>query len=565
MEPSNHSNTAVSEANDLCDGYLFKKLAQAGLIWLDQNHQHVNQLNVFPVPDGDTGTNMLLTMREAYEQIDDLDEPHAGKVAALVADGALNGARGNSGTILSQIWRGLAVGLQGHGAFDAETFAEACKRAVEHAYAAVQTPTEGTILTVAREAAAGVEAAVADGERDLVVILKRMLAASRASLRRTPELLPVLKQAGVVDSGGQGLVFMFEGMAHYLSGKTLVAPPTPELSQPVMLDDWQQALEPEDNEGYGYDVQFRMHGSNLDLEAVRRDIENMGWSACVVGSEKLIKVHVHVHDPGKPISYAIAQGVDIDDVVVENMQLQYQEYVRQRQDREAVAAEFDPSAVAAIAVAPGKGLRRLFLEDLGAARVISGGQTMNPSTGDFLEAIRSLPNKEIILLPNNKNIILAAQQAANAVQDRRVRVVPSRTLPQGISAMLALGNLPSCDNADEAADEMKESLHHVVSAEVTTATRSVEIGGVSVREGQLIGLLEGNLVVAGEDMTDVMRDLLRKAEADKHELITLYFGSDTHKQKAQALVDLLSAEFPDQTFEIVFGGQSLYPYIISIE
>ena len=563
MESSHTSTNALPELNLQCDGYLFKKLAQAGLIWLDQNHQHVNQLNVFPVPDGDTGTNMLLTMREAYEQIDALDEPHAGKVAALVADGALNGARGNSGTILSQIWRGLAVGLQGQGAFDAEIFAQACMYAVEHAYAAVQTPTEGTILTVAREAAIGVNEAVAAGERDLVVILKRMLAASRASLRRTPELLPVLKQAGVVDSGGQGLVLMFEGMAHYLSGKTLIAPPMPVQTQPAMLGDWQQALEPDDDEGYGYDVQFRMRGTNLDLESIRRAIEEMGWSACVVGSDKLIKVHVHVHDPGKPISYAIAQGVDIDDVVVENMQLQYQEFVRQRQDREVTS--FDPTAVAAIVVAPGKGLRRLFLEDLGAARVISGGQTMNPSTGDFLEAIRSLPNKEIILLPNNKNIILAAQQAANAVQDRRVRVVPSRTIPQGISAMLALGNLPSCDNADEAADEMKDSLRHVVSAEVTTATRSVEIGGVSVHEGQLIGLLEGNLIVAGEDMTDVMRDLLHKAEAEKHELVTLYFGSDTHKQKAQALVDTLAEDFPDQAFEIVFGGQALYPYILSIE
>ena len=564
MEPSNHSTSAFNEVNHLCDGYLFKKLAQAGLIWLDQNHQQVNQLNVFPVPDGDTGTNMLLTMREAYEQIDDLDEPHAGKVAALVADGALNGARGNSGTILSQIWRGLAVGLQGHGAFDAEVFAQACKYAVEHAYAAVQTPTEGTILTVTREAAAGVADAVAAGERDLVVILKRMLMASRASLRKTPELLPVLKQAGVVDSGGQGLVYMFEGMAHYMSGKTLIAPPAPVETQPARLDDWQQALEPDDSEGYGYDVQFRMRGDNLDLEATRRAIEEMGWSACVVGTSKLIKVHVHVHDPGKPISYAIAQGVDIDDVVVENMQLQYQEFVRQRRDRET-PADFDPNAVAAIVVAPGNGLRRLFLEDLGAARVISGGQTMNPSTGDFLDAIRSLPNKEIILLPNNKNIILAAQQAANAVQDRRVRVVASRTIPQGISAMLALGNLPSCDNADEAADEMKDSLRHVVSAEVTTATRSVEIGGVSVREGQLIGLLEGNLVVAGEDMTGIMRDLLRRAEAEKHELVTLYYGSDTHKQKAQMLVDALADDFPDQTFEVVFGGQALYPYILSIE
>jgi DAK2 domain fusion protein YloV len=564
MESTNESSIAFPEINLLCDGLLFKKLVQSGLIWLDQNHHHVNQLNVFPVPDGDTGTNMLLTMREAYAEIERLDETHVGKVAALVADGALNGARGNSGTILSQLWRGLADGLQGHGAFDAELFALACQQAVAKAYAAVSTPTEGTILTVARESAAAVSETVADGERDLVFVLKHMLMAARASLRRTPQLLPVLKQAGVVDSGGQGLVYILEGMLHYLSGKALVMTQPVEPAAVPVVDDWQLALEPDDSEGYGYDVQFRMHGTNLDVDATRKAIEDMGWSACVVGSEKLIKVHVHVHDPGKPISYAIAQGIDIDDVVVENMQLQYQEFVRQRQEREA-SVEVNPEAVAAIVVAPGNGLRRLFLDDLGAARVISGGQTMNPSTGDFLEAIRSLPNQEIVLLPNNKNIILAAQQAANAIQDRRIRVIPSRTIPQGVSAMLALGNIPECRNADEAADEMKDSLKHVISAEVTTATRTVEIGGVSVQEGQLIGLLEGNLVVAGDDMLTVLRDLLNKAHANKRELVTFYYGSDTHKAKAQTLVDALTEDYPDLGFELVFGGQALYPYILSIE
>lgn len=556
-----------SQVNLLCDGQLFKTLAQAGLIWLDQNHEQVNRLNVFPVPDGDTGTNMLLTMREAFEQIKNLDEPHVGKVAELIADGALNGARGNSGTILSQLWRGLSDGLQGYGAFDAEIFAEACKKGVDKAYAAVQTPTEGTILTVAREATEGVVQAIEAGERDLVVILKRMLIAARASLRRTPELLPVLKQAGVVDSGGQGFVYMLEGMAFFLSGKTLIAPPEPaQAAGPAMseISEWQQALEPHDDEGYGYDVQFRMHGTHLDVERTRRDIEAMGWSACVVGSEKLIKVHVHVHDPGEPISYAIRQGVDIDDVVVENMQMQYHEYVRQRAERQA-SQDVDPTAVAAIVVAPGNGLARLFTDDLGAARVVSGGQTMNPSTGDFLEAIRMLPHQEIVILPNNKNIILAAQQAANVVQDKRVRVVPSRTIPQGIAALFALGNIPSCHNADEAADEMKAALHAVTSAEITTATRTVEIGGVSVQAGQLIGLLEGNLVVSGDDMTALMRDLLTKAGAKSRELITLYYGSDVPRPTAEAMVEALGDTFPDQAIELVFGGQPLYPYIISIE
>lgn len=554
----------AADENLVCDGYLMKKLAGGALVWLEQNHEHVNRLNVFPVPDGDTGTNMLLTMREAYGQIEPMQEVRVDKIAAALAYGALNGARGNSGTILSQLWQGFAEGLKGHAVFDSERFAQACKRGVEMAYKAVSTPVEGTILTVAREATeAVVERVEADGEVDLVAVLKSMLLAARVSLRKTPELLPVLRQAGVVDSGGQGFVYILEGMLHAATGKTIL--PTPKLVELTIKEPngWQQALEPDNEEGYGYDVQFRMHGQNLDVGMVRKAMEEMGWSTCVVGDQRLVKVHVHVHDPGKPITYAVNLGVEIDDVVVENMQMQYRQYVQQREAREE--ASISANTVAVIAVAPGSGLRRLFEEELGAARVVSGGQTMNPSTGDFLDAIKALPNKEIVLLPNNKNIILAAQQAANMMPDRNIRVVPSRTIPQGISAMVAYSNLMSRENADEAAEEMKDALSQIISAEVTTATRSVDIGGVSVREGQLIGLVEGSLVVAGSDMVEVMRELLHKAEADKRELVTLYYGNDTHKARAQALVEALAQDFPAQTFEIVYGGQALYPYIISIE
>lgn len=552
--------------NLACDGYLLKRLARGALIWLDQNYEHVNRLNVFPVPDGDTGTNMLLTMRQAYEQIEHLEEHEVGRIAAALADGALNGARGNSGTILSQLWRGFADGLYGHGAFEAEAFVDACRQAVAMAYQGVSTPAEGTILTVAREATDAVTRRIEAGERDLVMILKTMVTAARSSLRRTPDLLPVLRQAGVVDSGGQGLVYILEGMFYEVLGKPLIAPPR---TVPSPVDraraSWEQALEPQDDEGYGYDVQFRMHGSNLNLESIRHTIENMGWSACVVGSDRLIKVHVHVHDPGKPISYAISQGVEIDDIVVENMQRQYRDFVRERHAYESQTSEVDPDAVAVVAVAPGGGLRRLFAEELGAAWVISGGQTMNPSTGDFLEAINALPHRQIVLLPNNKNIILAAQQAATMTTGKTVRVLASRTIPQGISAMLALANLGGVGDVDDVLAEMEAALGQVVSAEVTTAIRDVELGGISVREGQLIGLLQGVMVVAGDEMHDVVRDLLRKADADKRELVTLYYGNDTHKAKAQVLVDELANDFPRQSFEIIYGGQALYPYLISIE
>jgi uncharacterized protein len=563
---SKQAFNVLEDVNLICDGQLLKQLAGAALAWLEQNHQHVNHLNVFPVPDGDTGTNMLLTMREAYHRIADSDDTHAGHIAAALADGALHGARGNSGTILSQLWQGFASGLGKEARFDAELFASACQEAVRMAYIAVSTPTEGTILTVAREGVAAMIERVRDeGERDLVAALKTLVFAARASLRHTPELLPVLKQAGVVDSGGQGLVYILEGMLLHLTGKSLIASlPLEEGPQITLSDEWQQALEPDDDEGYGYDVQFRMHGDKLNVEAVRKAIEEIGWSTCVVGNERLVKVHVHVHDPSKPIGYAIGMGIEIDDVVVENMQMQYQQYVKEREVREA-EAQANERRVAVIAVAPGAGFRKLFVDGLLAARVITGGQTMNPSTGDFLEQIDALPNDEIILLPNNKNIYLAAQQAANLAQGKRVRVVATRTLPQGISAMLAYGDMPEDAALDEVADEMTAAVEYVTSAEITTATRDVEIGGVTVRAGQLIGLLEGALIVAGENMVEVMRDLLRKAAADKRELITLYYGNDTHKAKAQVLTDELAAEFPKQRFEIVYGGQALYPYIISIE
>ncbi len=553
--------TTETEENLTCDGQLLKKLAGAALVWLEQNHEHVNRLNVFPVPDGDTGTNMLLTMREAYQQIVDSDETNVSKVAKAIAYGALNGARGNSGTIMSQLWQGFAQGIDGTTEFDAAGFADACDEAVRMAYKAVMTPTEGTILTVAREAAEAVRQRVeSDDERDLVAALKTMVFAARASLRRTPTLLPVLKQAGVVDSGGQGLVYILEGMLQYLSGKTFLAP----VAVAATPDNWEQALVPDDEEGYGYDVQFRMHGSNLDVETVRKAIDDLGWSTVVVGTPSLIKVHVHVHDPGVPISYAISLGAEIDDVVVENMQMQYKVFVQERLERQSTSDE-PVNRTAVIAVAPGAGLRRLFLEELQAASVIGGGQTMNPSTGDFLAIIRELPNENIILLPNNKNIYLAAKQAAEMTEGKHVRVVATRSIPQGISAMLLAYNDSENQPLDEIAESMAEAAKSVLSGEITTATRDVELDGVTVHAGDLIGLLDDKLVVAGTDMLLVTRALLDKADVTGHELVTLYHGIDVSPPKAAALIEALQAAYPRQEFQLVYGGQPLYPYILSIE
>jgi DAK2 domain fusion protein YloV len=549
--------------NSVVDGHLVKQLFGSGLAWLEINKDRVNQLNVFPVPDGDTGTNMWLTMRHAYNEIAHVDEPHVGRLSRAIADGALRGARGNSGVILSQLWSGVADVLEGHETLDAGLLVQASRSAVDKAYASVEKPVEGTILTVSR----GIMQAVIDhsSTRDLIALLRRMVFAGRTSLRQTPELLPVLKKAGVVDSGGQGLVLIFEGMLYALCGRNVIAEAATH-AYTVPQTTWQDALEPEDAEGYGYDVQFLMRGDSLSVEAVKAALHEMGgWSTLVVGDPRLIKVHVHLHDPGQALSYAIKSGARIDDVVVENMQEQYEHYVQERlQHEKPSTVRTDVEGTAVIAVASGAGLRQMF-EQLGAAYVIDGGQTLNPSTGDFLEGIDALPNHDVILLPNNKNILLAARQAAESAHHKNIAVIPTTTLPQGISAMFEYTNFTPEDAFSEIVDGMTGMLTSVRTCEITTATRSVELEGVHVRQGQWIGLLDDVLVAAGDDMTALAIDLLEKAQADNFERITLYYGVQSDAAQASALADHLKSRFTGQDIEVVNGGQPLYPYILSVE
>jgi hypothetical protein len=544
-----------------CDGHLLKRLTEAGLAWLESNQEKVNQLNVFPVPDGDTGTNMSLTMRKAYDAIAGMDDAHVGKVSRAIADGALNGARGNSGVILSQWWRGFATALHDHSTFDSLLFAQACRSAVESAYRGVVKPVEGTILTVTREAMEAV-AERAKQEKNLQTLFETKVQAAYTSLRHTPDLLPLLREAGVVDSGGQGWTFMIEGMLRLLRGEDIHHRSAQVVT--VGRPGWQDAIVPDDQEGYGYDVQFLMHGRGLDVDAVRAAISEIGWSTLVVGDENLIKVHVHVHDPGVPISYAIRLGAELDDVVVENMQLQYKQYVAERAARESrVHAPVEGAAV--VAVASGEGFQRLFGTDLGAAYVITGGQTMNPSTEAFLTAIQSLPNDEILLLPNNPNVIMAARQAAELAEGKRVRVVASRTLPQGVAAMIEYMNERASLPFDELAEAMMDATSRVKTVEITRATRSVSLNGVAVSEGQIIGLVDDQLMSGGDSLETVVRDALKRAQAEQAELLTLYYGSDVNQKQAEALANALNQTFPDQVVEVAMGGQPLYPYIIGIE
>jgi uncharacterized protein len=544
-----------------CDGHQFKKMAEAGLAWLEINQDKVNQLNVFPVPDGDTGTNMFLTMRKAYDEIAALDEAHVGKLSYVLAYGARLGARGNSGVILSEWLRGFAESLQEQPEFDAPLFALACKNAVDRAYKAVVNPVEGTILTVSRQAMEAVVQQAKD-EPNITALFETKVEAAYSSLRHTPDLLPMLKEAGVVDSGGQGWTYIIEGMLRSLRDDEIRF--SSNSSAVEQKADWQAALVPEDEQGYGYDVQFLMRGEAMNVEAVRSAIDALGWSTLVVGDENLIKVHVHVHDPGVPISYAIKQGAALDDIVVENMQQQYKTYVAQRANREEqkpVVVE----GVAVIAVASGEGIRRMFIEELGAAYVVSGGQTMNPSAEDFLKAIALLPNNDIILLPNNANIILAARQAASLATDKHIHVVLSRTIPQGIAAMFEYGNERDSDDVNEITTAMNTALSNAITIEVTSATRSTTLNGVEVREGQFIGLIDDQMAASDDAIEPLMKTLLQKAGADKRELITLYYGDMVEEAEAQQLANLLSADYPDQDFQIVNGGQPLYPYIVSVE
>ncbi|NJO82489.1 MAG: DAK2 domain-containing protein [Blastochloris sp.] len=390
--------TIYREETDLiADGLLIKRLLRAGAHWLESNKEIVNRLNVFPVPDGDTGTNMAYTMRQAYRHIEPLEERHVGRVLAAAAEGALLGARGNSGVILSQLWAGVADVLHAHETLDASALAKAARAAFEMAYKAVQKPVEGTILTVARAMMQAIDRYHRE-TANLTELLKRMIAAGRTALRRTPDLLPILKEKGVVDSGGKGLVLIFEGMVRELAGKNTQIETEMTVVNPSR---WRETIEPDDEEGYGYDVQFLMRGRSLNIDRVRDDLNHMGWSTLVVGDNHLIKVHIHVHDPGVPLSYAINLGASLDDVVVENMQQQYQNLLEKPQPTPTPVIRTDVSGAAVVAVASGPGLQNIFTS-VGAAYVITGGQTMNPSVGDFWTRSRRCPTTRLFCCRTTK-------------------------------------------------------------------------------------------------------------------------------------------------------------------
>ena len=558
-EAAENQVITASEKWLTCDGQQLRKMIKAGLAILEQNYKLVNDLNVFPVPDGDTGTNMLLTMRAAYHRIQEVDEDHVGRVALEMSHGALMGARGNSGVILSQIWRGLARGLKDKEIFDVEILAAALQDSADTAYQGVMRPVEGTILTVIREGAE--EAAdAATKSNDLRFLLTRVLERCQQSLDRTPDLLPVLKQAGVVDAGGQGLVFIIEGMLRYVSGDISVTPEAGEIAAVPA----QAKVVPQGGLEHPYDVQYILIGKKLDLSSVRSSIDAMGDSTVVVGDEKTIKVHVHVKDPGIPISYGAKNGILLD-VVVENMQEQMNTIVGQHPSAFSAPDSVDdvsiqPDQIGVVAIAAGDGLAMIF-QSLGAAAIVAGGQSNNPSTEEIFQKVQGLPTENVIILPNNKNIILAAE-AARDLSPKNVKVVPSRTVPQGISAILALDR----DGEFEViADQMRSTFSQVASAEIAIATREAVLDGISVSAGEVIGISEGTLCASGTDINDVLSEVLEEMKAADRELISIYYGLDVSEPEAQEIAAVIESLYPDIEVEVLCGGQAIYQYILGAE
>jgi fatty acid kinase len=530
-----------------CDGRLFREALLGSLAWLTLNRDEVDSLNVFPVPDGDTGTNMLLTLQSAVDDIRDLDDPDLSRMARRASHGALMGARGNSGVILSQIFRGFCEGIGTNRAADARGLAQAFRHGADVAYRAVIKPTEGTMLTVAREAAAGAEA-MAVKTHDLTEVVKAACEAAAAAVERTPDQLPILKQAGVIDAGGFGLQLILEGFLKRMQGQSVeaFARPATHHARPKQVE----AL----TAGWGYCTEFIINGDQLSVDDVRGEIQRHGESALVVGDESAIKVHVHTHEPAVVIGYASGVGrlsrLKVDDMSSQHHRLQ----------GENVRRPSSSKHLALVAVASGDGFRRI-LESLGVDSVVVGGQTMNPSTEDILSAVESVPSNDVLLLPNNGNVVMTANQVAE-LSRKRVRVVPSRSLPQGIAALFAFD---FSANLEANASTMAHALKQVQTIEVTRAVRASEVDGLKIAENDVIGLLNDHLVEAGNTPETVVQAVLKRIDPKKVGTITIYAGADAGPDERENLCTAVAQQFPGASVELQSGEQALYPYVVAVE
>jgi uncharacterized protein len=561
MTNDNQSNLTGSDQTHsqetlTLNGQGLKNLIEAGLAWLKTNQQTVNSLNVFPVPDGDTGTNMLLTMQAAYNEISKSGDTGVGKMAHAIAQGALMGARGNSGVILSQLWRGFARALDNLETMDAQLLSRALTEAKNTAYKGVVRPVEGTILTVAKDVAASAEKNVHDTS-DLKKILEEIVRAADLSVQHTPELLPILKQAGVVDSGGKGLFFILEGMLRSIKGQPLdTAVQSVQPLSALNLDNTMEDIEP--GQDYEVVIDFKPF-KELNLDLFYQELSDIGTSIQIGEGDGMYRMHIHVPEEKRntPDEYIRNLGTVIKETR-ENLRAQM-EAIEKAEDSHQ-SPHIEPGQIAIIAVSPGKGISRIFAS-LGATAIVAGGQTMNPSTEEILKAFENLPTEKILILPNNKNIILAAQTAASMTV-KKVHVIPSSSVPQGLSAMLRYD--PDGD-FNQLNSEMVQALKDVDTGEITVATRSIEINGVDVEEGQVIALLNGKLIYSSSSLEDACIGLLEKADTQDKERITLFYGNNISRNDVNQIVDKIRSAYPSHEIELHEGGQPHYQFILSIE
>ena len=510
----------------------------------------INALNVFPVPDGDTGTNMSLTLKEAEEKLRAMVKPKAREVALLMARESLMGARGNSGVILSQFFGGIAQAFDQIDTVRGEDIANALTRASDQVYKAVSEPVEGTMLTVVKEAAKAASSVVERGDTVPLKVWGAACEGAKRALAETPELLPVLKEAGVVDAGGLGVVTMLEGIHAYLKGAE-VSILEMDFSKMAPGMDYLSATE---DEAFGYCTQFLLEGEHLEVEEIRETITGMSSSTVVVGDANTVKVHCHAHDPGPLISYAVLVG-EISQVKIENMDRQNVGFVDMHRNQQATTA---PLGV--VAVAAGIGLEQIFL-DYGAVDVVPGGQTMNPSARELAESAERSDVDEVILLPNNSNIINSAKQAAE-VSNKTIHILPTTSIPEGISALLAFN--PDTDAVTNL-EAMRFAADRTQSGEITRAVRSTQLEGFSIREGQAIGILNGKLVACADSAEEALKQLCVNAAPRAGTLITLYWGANTSEKVALDAAEMLGEIFSDVDLEIVIGGQPHYDYFVAIE
>lgn len=548
------------------DGLLLKEMVLSGVMLLEKNKQAIDALNVFPVPDGDTGTNMSLTMMTTAKELRKSQSASAAEVSAVVARGALMGARGNSGVILSQLYRGFSQGLEGHDGVDAKTFAQALVKGSEAAYKAVMKPKEGTILTVARVIA---EKAVQYAEEggDLYGMMDNIIIWGEDILAKTTDMLPVLKQAGVVDAGGQGLLMIYRGYKAAVSGENVediavLLGPEEKTEEPV-------ALEGGAHIEFGYCTEFLVKHlkpgvQESHIDRLREKLADLGDSLLVVGDLTLVKVHVHTNNPGQALQLALKLG-ELDSIKIDNMRQQHRHLIM---DDAAVAqvAQAEQELTldqedGLVAVCAGDGIATLF-KDLGVSQIVQGGQTMNPSTEDILAAARRTNAKNVYILPNNSNIVLAAQQAAELSTEQAIHVIPSKTIPQGVAALVPY--MPGGDPGENIA-RMTEAIGAVKSGSVTFAVRDSQVDGQPIQKDDVMGMAEGKLACVGKDVDEVALELAGKMMDGDTETVTLFYGDQVNQERADNLAQMISELHNDCDVDVIAGGQPLYYYLLSVE